>query len=266
VTELRATPVGRARLAMAAAFEQFPTWTRGDAPPASTDWEAQLDQIAEGFVFGNPAQVRHGVELIAGGNFSWNHGVDYAALLAKSGMSPLVEALYMKAGTSLQADLQTLTRAPRIGATAMAVATAERITSYTGKISGPVIVVDNIGDPVDADAFKRAYEQTVTRADKSALLRTTWVRSAGHASQSALERITGFVALIERLDTGAWGATSPEAMNMRAGRIAAASSFDLGPSRFITHTPPDMLRPWDGSKWGSYAPPREPDASSGSAR
>jgi pimeloyl-ACP methyl ester carboxylesterase len=257
VTELRATPAGRARLAMAAAFEQFPTWTRGDAPPAAADWEAQLDQIAEGFVFGNPAQVRHGLELIAGGNFSWNHGVDYAAMLARSGMSPLVEALYMKAGTSLQADLQTLTRAPRIGATAVAVATAERITSYTGKISGPVIVVDNIGDPVDADAFKRAYEQTVTRADKSALLRTTWVRSAGHASQSALERITGFVALIERLDTGAWGDTSPEAMNARAARIAATSSFDLGPSRFITHTPPDMLRPWDGSKWGSYAPPRE---------
>ena len=86
VQQLRATPLGRARLALAAAFEQFPTWTSGDEPPAAGDHEAELDQIANAFAFANPAQVRYGVEVIAGGNFSCNHGVDYADLLSPSGV------------------------------------------------------------------------------------------------------------------------------------------------------------------------------------
>jgi hypothetical protein len=255
VQQLRATPIGRARLALAAAFEQFATWTSGDEPPAAGDYEAELDQIANAFTFANPAQVRYGVEVIAGGNFSWNHGVDYADLLSRSGMSPLVTALYQKAGANLQADLQTLAKAPRISATTAAVATAEKTTSYSGKISGPVMVVDNIGDPVDADAYKRVYEQTVTNAGNGALLRLAWVRSAQHANQSSLERIAGFSKLIERLDTGRWTDTSPEAMNARAQEIRRETTIDLGPARFIAHNPPETLRPWDASNWGTYRAP-----------
>lgn len=253
--DLRSTPSGRARLALAAAFEQFPRWTQGEAPPAPNDHEAQLDQIADQFAFANPAQVRWGVETVAGGNFSWNHGVDYAALLARSGMSDLVEAAYAKSGLDLQADLRQLAQAPRISADAAAVAAAETLTSYSGTIAGPVIVVDNIGDPVDSDAYKRAYERTVARAGRAELLRTTWVRSARHANQSALEKLAGFVKLVERLDTGAWSATTPQAMLAAAAAIDAQSDLDLGPARFIDHSPPEMLRPWDGSNWGTYAAP-----------
>jgi hypothetical protein len=252
VKQMRASPQGRARLALAAAFEQFPRWTGGDEPPAATDVEAQLDQMADQFAFGNPAQVRWGVEVVAGGNFSWNHGVDYADLLRRSGMRDLVEAVYAKAGLDVAADLQRLAQAPRVSAEAAAVAAAEKLTSYTGRLAGPVIVVDNIGDPVDADAYKRAYEQTVARAGKADLLRTAWVRSARHANLSALERLTGVAKLVERLDTGRWSATTPEAMRATAATIDAGSDLDLGPVRFITHTPPEMLRPWDGHSWGTY--------------
>ena len=252
--ELRATPEGRARLALAAAFEQFPTWTSGGEPPANTDYEAQLDQIADGFAFANPGQVRWGVEVIAGGNFSWNHDVDYGDLLQRSGMLDLVEAVYATAGLALDADLVALAAAPRIGANPEAVAAAEAVTAYTGRIGGPVIVVDNIGDPVDADAFKLAYQRTVEEAGNAALLRSTWVRSARHANQSALERLTGFSLVIEHLDSGAWGDTSPEGMNARAASLTAASDLDLGPARFIVHDPPEMLRPWDGSDFGTYTP------------
>jgi hypothetical protein len=254
VQQLRATPLGRARLALAAAFEQFPTWTEGDEPPA-TDDEAQLDQIANAFAFANPAQVRYGVERIAGGNFSWNHGVDYSDLLSRSGRLRMVTALYEKAGASLAADLRALASAPRISATSVAVGAAEKTTSYTGKIAGPVIVVDNIGDPVDADAYKRAYERTVTKAGNGALLRLTWVRSARHANQSVLERVTGLTKLVERLDTGSWTDTSAEAMNARAQEIRVASAIDLGPARFVAHDAPDTLRPWDGFNWATYRVP-----------
>ena len=115
-----------------------------------------------------------------------------------------------------------------------------------------MIVVDNIGDPVDADAYKRAYERTVARAGRGELLRTTWVRSARHANLSALEKLAGFVKLIERLDTGSWSATTPQAMLAAAADIDAKSDLDLGPARFIDHSPPEMLRPWDGSNWGTY--------------
>ena len=255
VKELRATPLGRARLALAAAFEQMPTWTDGDQPPAAGDYDAQLDQIADAFAGAQAAGVRYGVERVAGGVYSWNHGVDYADLLAKSGLSPLVKALYQKARADLQADLRTLAAAPRISAAPAAVAAAEQGTSYTGKISGPVINVDNIADPVDADAYKLAYQQTVTRAGKGDLMRLTWVRSARHSNQSALERLAGFTALVERLDTDRWPDTSPEAMNARAQRLRAATTADLGPSRFVAHSPPTILRPWDGFSWGSYRRP-----------
>ena len=253
IGRLRSTPAGRARLALAAAFEQFPRWTSGDTPPGADDYEAQLDQIADAFGFANPAQVRWGVEVVAGGNFSWNHGVDYAALLDRSGMADLVEAMYRTAGADLRSDLRALAEAYRLGADPAAVEAAERLTSYSGRISGPVFVVDNIGDPVDSDAFKRAYERTVEGAGNAALLRTTWVNSARHANQSALENIAGFVTLLDRLDTGMWSDTTPPAMNARASAIEAASAIDLGPARFIPHMAPEMLRSWDGSNWGTYA-------------
>jgi hypothetical protein len=44
--------------------------------------------------------------------------------------------------------------------------------------------------------------------------------------------------------------------DLLAEEIDARSGLDLGPSRFIDHTPPEMLRPWDGSNWGSYVPCR----------
>jgi hypothetical protein len=252
--QLTAGPEGRARLALAAAFEQFPRWTDGDAPPAADDYEAQLDHIAGGFGFGNPAQVRWGVELVAGGNFSWNHGVDYAALLDDSGMRDLVEALYAMAGLDLGADLAALAAAPRLGVDPRVLATAESLTSYTGMVGGPIMVIDNPADPVDADAFKLAYQRTLEEAGQGDLIRTAWVRAAGHSSHSSLERLTGFVALIERLDTGAWPDTSPAAMTARAEALQGATTIALGAIRFIDHAPPEMLRPWDGSDWGTYQP------------
>jgi hypothetical protein len=254
VDEAVTTPAGRARLALAGAFEQLPTFAAGDAPPAADDHEARLDHLAMSFAAGNPMGVRAGIEAVMGGNVSWNHDVDYADLLARSGMQDLVEALYARAGLDLAADLATLASAPRLGADPAAVAEAERLTTYTGAIDAPVLVVDAIGDPFDPDAADRAFQRTVEEAGHADLLRMTWVRSARHATESELERLTGFVTMIARLDTGAWPDTSPAAMQARAEALDAATTLDLGPARFIAHEPPEMLRPWDGSDRGRYVP------------
>ncbi|MEQ1760932.1 MAG: hypothetical protein ABL986_21720 [Vicinamibacterales bacterium] len=249
---LQATPLGRARLALAAAFEQLPVWADGDQSPADSDFEAQVDQLAIGFGAGHPAVVRYNIEQTAGGVFSWNQGVDYKDLLSRSRLSPMVTALYRKAGAELEADLRTLGAAPRITASPAAVAMVERTMSYSGKISGPVLVVDNIGDPFDVESFDRAYERTVESAGNGALLRMTWVRSSRHSTQSPLERLAGFSVLIERLDSGRWADTSPEAMNARAEQIRGKAAIDLGPARFMSHQAPEILRPWDGRHWGTY--------------
>lgn len=254
VKTLQATPVGRARLALAAAFEQLPEWADGERAPGDTDFEAQVEQLAIGFGAGHPAVVRYNIEQTAGGVFSWNTGVDYAELLSRSRLAVMVRALYAKAGADLDADLRMLAAAPRIAASAPAVAMAEQTMSYSGKISAPVLVVDNIGDPFDVAAFDRAYQRTVDAAGNGALLRTTWVRSSRHSTLSALERLAGFTALIERLDTNRWPDTSPDAMNTRAMALAGVSNIDLGPARFMTYQPPDVLRPWDGRHWGTHQP------------
>ncbi len=252
VKTLQATPHGRARLALAAAFEQLPVWADGDQPPGDTDYDAQVAQFAVGFGAGHPAQVRYNIEQTVGGVFSWNNGVDYTNLLSRSRLSPMVTALYKKAGADLDADLRTLAQAPRITASPTAVAAAEKTMSYSGKISAPVLIVDNIGDPFDVEAFDRAYEQTVASAGNAALVRMTWVRSSRHSTQSPLERLAGFTVLIERLDSGRWADTSPTAMNARAAQIRGAIAIDLGPARFMPHQPPEILRPWDGRHWGTY--------------
>ncbi len=247
-----ATPHGRARLSLAAAFEQFATWTSRTKPkPAPTDYDGQLDQIAEAWVFGNPPTVRAGVEKVAGGNVSWNTGIDYAALLRRSGRAPMVEALYRKAGASLADDLATLAKAPRIAADPAAVSKAEKLVGYTGKIKGPVVNVDN-DDPVDAASYKLAYRDTLRKAGTEGLFRQIWVDGAGHGGQTPIDRAVAFRLLIRRLDTGAWGDTSVPALQAIAGEIAATTP-SLGRSAIFTPPPiPAPLFTWDASNWNTY--------------
>jgi pimeloyl-ACP methyl ester carboxylesterase len=262
------TPEGRARLALAAAVEQFAPWTVAGTPePAHNDYNAQYEQLVYpifgglflNYVFSNPAVVMAGVEEFAGGIVAWNNGVDYTQMLFFSGRLDFVLAMYKKAGLGLKglmADLRNLRNAPRIYADPEAVAKAEKVMSYTGEISGPVMNVDNIGDPVDPQSMKIAYANTLLRAGNLNLLRIAWVHSAGHGSIPDIDKVTGFVALIKRLDTGIWGDTSPSAMNALADQILSETTL-IPPTddKFIRNCfVPPLLRPWDVSDWDSYQP------------
>jgi len=256
------TPAGQARLALAAAMAQFSPWTVSGTPePAATDYDAQYAQLVApamgtlNFVFANPIVVRAPIEQLAGGIVSWNHGVDYTSMLARSGRADFVKAMYEKAGISLQEDLKTLKNAPRIAADPNAVAIAEKLMSYTGEIYGPVMNVDNIGDPVDPPPAKMAYRHTLNRAGNEKLFRLAWIRRAGHGGQSDLERITAFVTLINRLDSGKWGDTSAAGMNALALQLAADYEFSNETPLFIEYNGVSQaLRPWDVSDWDSYVP------------
>lgn len=251
--EAMASPQGRARLGLAAAFEQFPSWAdRNTPPPAANDCNAWIDQISSSFAFANPATVRAGMEQAAGGIVSWNNGIDYRRLLEQSGRKDMVLELYKNANLDLEADLAILEKAPRISANPEALSRAEPLMTYTGKISGPIIVVDN-DDPVDAAPLKIAYIETLKKAGTIDLCRICWVNHAGHGGQTDIERITGFVTLMNRLTTGKWDDTSPEAMNTRAEKLAKEYSISET-SAFFDYKPPMPLRTWDKSNWKTYQP------------
>jgi len=258
------TAAGRARLALAAAVEQFAPWTvSGSAEPAPDDYDAQYAQlvwslpvVGLNYVFSNPVVVRAPIEELSGGVVSWNHGVNYTGMLIRSGRLAFVKAMYNKAGLSLWADLVTLRDAPRIMADPKAVAKAEKIMSYTGEINGPIINLDNIGDPVDPPSMKIAYNDTVRIAGNNKLLRIVWVRRAGHGGQSDLEKVAAFVTLINRLDTGKWGDTSADGMSALAQMIASETNlFSSVETLFIKYQSRKLLRPWDVSDWDSYKQP-----------
>jgi hypothetical protein len=259
------TPEGRARLALAAAVQQFSPWTVGGTPePAPNDYDAQYAQLVAvtmfgiNYVFAQATTVMAGVEEVAGGIVAWNNGVDYTSMLARSGRMDFVKAMYDEAGLGmkgLMADLRTLSEAPRIYADPEAVATAEKLMTYTGEISGPIMNVDSVTDPVDSQSEKVAYEQTLRHAGNNALLRLAWISGAGHGI-STLDFVTGFVTLINRLDTGKWGDTSASAMNALADQILSETTLitPVVPDFIENHGVPQLLRPWDVSDWDSYQP------------
>jgi hypothetical protein len=254
VSKAGSTPQGRARLALASAIVQMARWTNARSPkPAEDDYESQLEQMEAVWGFAIAIPVRAAVEELAGGNVSWNTGVDYAQLLARSGRSAMVASLYQAAGLQLDDDLQKLARAPRISADADAVARAERLMTYTGRISDPLVNVDN-DDPVDPLSDKLVYRDLLAGNGADHLFRMLWSDRPGHGGMSALDRAVGFSLLIAYLDDGEWGDVSLPALAQRAQAISDATTIDLG--ELYLYEPanvPQAASRWDASDWGSYA-------------
>jgi len=251
VQKANLTPQGRARLALASAYVQYALWSWYAKPkPAPNDYDAQVDQMAV-TIFSDYAAVRRGVEQAAGGNVSWNTGVDYADLLKCSGRQQMVEALYAKAGLDLKADLATLAHAPRISADPAVIAKVEKFTSYTGKIKGPVVDVD-LDDPVDPAPYDLAYLDTLKHAGTEANFKLIWADAVGHVGYSQLDRAIGLTLLVRRLDTGKWGDTSLPALRA-LGEHLVKGDPDLGNCDLFDPgaiTPP--LFRWDVRDWDSY--------------
>jgi hypothetical protein len=75
---------------------------------------------------------RADLQAKAGGNPSWNTGVNYFNDLAKSADATEVKALYQAAGLNLGQDVRTLNHSPRITADPAAVAWLARNIAFDG--------------------------------------------------------------------------------------------------------------------------------------
>lgn len=248
VAAAQATPQGRARLALASALGDTPGWFDSASPePAPTDFatreENQFDwfsQIDGPFIF----DLRAELEARAGGNPSWNTGVDYRVQLAHSIDADEVAALYQAAGLDLDADLATLNAAPRISADPAAVQYLKQFIAFDGNISTPVLSMHTTGDGLVVDNQESAYAAAVRAGGNQALLRQVFVHRAGHCSFTPGETVAALQTLVNRLDTGRWQAsTQPDLMNAEASGLGAG--FNPASPAFLQFNPAQFLRPFN---------------------
>jgi pimeloyl-ACP methyl ester carboxylesterase len=256
-----ATAAGRARLALIGALTDLPGWFDLRQPePAPTDYTAQAaaqasweSRVDFSFAFKYRAELEHR----AGGNPSWNTGVDYRHLLAISSDRAEVTALYAAAGLNLDSDLHALDAGSRVQADPQAAAYLERYITFDGKLSIPVLTMHTTGDGLVIASSEAAYSNAVESAGNADLLRQVYVRRAGHCTFTEAETIAALQVLLKRLDTGTWddAAVQPAALDAQAlaQGVAANSFFGFSiPPAFVAYKPAPFPRPFtQGSAIGS---------------
>lgn len=254
-----ATPQGRARLALVAALGDLPGWTDAAQPePAEGDFAAMLaNQITAIRDLGLPFAflARAELEARAGGNPSWNTGVDYGRQLRMSIDRREVETLYRQAGLDLRADLETLAKAPRISADPAAVSYLTEHVVYNGDLGGvPVLTIHTTDDPLVAVEQEQAYASAVGRAGDADLLREAFVHRGGHCSFTPAEQIAALQTLLDRVHDSSWRHldTDSAALNARATALGptlnvfgSASSLVPTPPAYERFEPARFLRPFD---------------------
>jgi pimeloyl-ACP methyl ester carboxylesterase len=106
----------QARLSLAAALADLPGWFDPTAPRPTgvTDQVFWQGFWAKYFKSSAAGVARWDMEQWAGGNPSWNVGVDYREVLTRSSEFGLVKQAYAAAGLNLSEDLDRLSKAPRI--------------------------------------------------------------------------------------------------------------------------------------------------------
>lgn len=260
------TPQGRARLALVAAMGDTPGWFNSTLPePAENDYAAReqnqflwSQQVNFPFVF----LLRGELEARAGGNPSWNTGVDYQEQLQKSINRDEVKALYRQAGLNLKADLDTLEDAPRIKADPKAVDYLTKNIVFNGRLDIPVLTLHTSGDGLVVVQNEQAYKEVVDEAGNQRLLRQTYVHRAGHCTFTPAETITAFKTLLARLDSGRWdGSVRPDLLNDEATSLGPQFNILFtgqgvvpAPPAYFNYRSSPFLRPyflrrfphWDG--------------------
>lgn len=236
------TAEGRARIALAAAFAQISTWSvPGTEEPARHDWAGQQAQQYAWFM-PTVFSPRYPLERRAGGNFSWNTGIDYTVQLRRSGRLSLVRALYDRAGLDLGADLDRLNRAPRIAAGRKPVAYLERNITPSGRLGVPVLTVHERGDNYPTVTQARAYADAVRRAGDRRMLRQAFVDRPGHCDYTGAELVSAVLTLEHRVRAGTWRHTTAASLNRLAAKLASGNP-ELGAGSFVALRPGEFLRP-----------------------
>jgi pimeloyl-ACP methyl ester carboxylesterase len=248
------TVAGKARIALMAALAGIPGWfLPTQAEPAPTDYAAQAAAQAQWesrvdfpFAFGYRAEL----EKRAGGNPSWNVGVDYRHQLQISPYRDEVTALYRSAGLDLNSDLAALNAGATIKPDARAVAYLDRYISFDGAITVPVLTAHTTADGLVVPQDETAYADVVRSAGKQDLLRQAFVHRAGHCAFTSAEVISLIKEMLHRLSSGSWDDASLRPAALNAAAIALGSQdnaiggFFAAPPSFVDYVPGPYPRPF----------------------
>ncbi|KPI21127.1 Phthalyl amidase [Actinobacteria bacterium OK074] len=218
------TAEGRARVALASAFLNLPTWAPNQDPPAADDWAGQEQQQ---YAWYGPGQLplpfldftelgRYAIEQAVGGNNTWNKGVDYTRVFADSTHAREVAELYKAAGLDLKSDLDTLTAGADITADPAAVAEARRTSSAGQNLDVPLLDIHTTADNLVPVEQENRFAARVRAAGDGALLRQAYVARQGHCAFTTAETVAALHAVEHRLDTGGWGTTTTAAELQKA--------------------------------------------------
>lgn len=236
--QAQASPAGRARLALVTALYQEPSWVAGQPKPAPGDLDAQvagqvqnLRAILPFILFG-----RYDVERSAGGNPSWNKGVNYWRQLAESGRLAQVARLYGRAGADLGADLNLLTRTASVTVDPAAHDWMRRTSTVTGRLAMPVLTLHTTDDGLVPVQHQEEYAEDVRHGGSAGLHRQAYTDRAGHCAFTPAELVASVVTMETRIETGRWdGLADPRRLQARA------ESLGLGPAAFIGFRPAEFL-------------------------
>ncbi len=251
------TAQGRARIALLSALGDTPGWFTPTSPePAANDFADQeanqfdwASQVDFPFLFFGRAEL----EARAGGNPSWNVGVNYFEQFEKSANKQEVEALYKQAGLNLGQDLAALNHAPRIAAKPQAVQYLAKYITFNGDLDMPVLTMHTTGDGLVVNQDEQAYKSAVDAHGDANQLRQIFVSRAGHCTFTPAETLTAFQTLINRLNTGRWDhSTDVNLLNQEATALGPTFNvFSVGgnivptPSAFVSFKPTVFLRPFN---------------------
>ncbi len=235
------SPEGRARIALAVAVSQWPTWGAISNPPKEKPkgdlaslqaamFKSASDGLANAVnrrqLYDNPA-----------GLASWNTGIDYVKFYevgADPEQKAIVSKLYQEAGLGeegIAADLARINAQPRIEGTPEGVRYwLEPGRLIDGKIGVPLLHAHGLGDALLPPHLLAGYAVAVEKQGKGELYRQAFVDAAGHCETEVSEAMAAIEAMVKRLSTGTWGDTSPQALN------AAASALNPAKPRFVSYT------------------------------
>lgn len=238
------TAQGRARIALVAALADVPGWLDPSSPePAPTDYATReanqfLWLAYDDFLF--PFYLRTELEARAGGNPSFNTGVNYAKQLTKSANYSEVLALYAAAGLNLNADLAALKNASRISADPGALNYLTNNIIFNGQLSVPVLTLHTTGDGLVPVEVEKAYSTVVREAGDQALLKETFIHRAGHCVFTPAETITALRTLELRVATGGWKDLGIAQLNTEADLLGPAYNV-LDINNKLVYTSPEFL-------------------------
>ena len=236
------TPQGRARIALAVALTQWPTWgSINDSP--SKPVEGDLDSLQKAMFKSASDGISNSInrrQLYDNpqGLASWNTGIDYAhayELGANPKQKRIVEQLYEQAGldgkAGIASDLDKINRQPRIeGSSGGVNYWLKPGRLLDGKIKVPLLHVHGVGDALLPPHLTAGYAVAIAKAGNSDLYRQAFIDAAGHCHTNTAETYAAIAAMVERLENGRWGDTSPEGLNKRA------PSANLEKPRYIDYT------------------------------